>query len=80
MVSMRARLAGVFGRAKVNQILLVNTDREDRNFLYLTGFKGGMFEGSVLLARRNSMTLFVSPLEYGMAKRREAQGDEARAA
>lgn len=68
MVSMGSRLAGVFGRAKVDRILLVNTDREDSNFLYLTGFKGGMFEGTVLLAGRNSMTLFVSPLEYGLAK------------
>jgi Xaa-Pro dipeptidase len=69
MASMRGRLARVFSRARVRQILIVNTEREDSNFLYLTGLRGGMFEGSVLLVRRNSMTLFVSPLEYGIAKR-----------
>ncbi|MDE1865926.1 MAG: aminopeptidase P family protein [Candidatus Micrarchaeota archaeon] len=71
MHSMRARLAKVFSKAKVKQILIINTDREDSNFLYLTGFKGGLFEGTVLLARRSSMTLFLGPLEYGMAKRQK---------
>ncbi len=71
MVSMKPRLARLFARAKVSRILIMNTDREDSNFLYLTGFRGGMFEGSVLLARRSSMTLFVSPLEYGIAKRQK---------
>jgi Xaa-Pro dipeptidase len=68
MVSMKPRLARLFAYAKVNHILLINTDREDSNFLYVTGFKGGMFEGTVLLVRKNSMTLFCSPLEYGLAK------------
>jgi Xaa-Pro dipeptidase len=71
MHSMRARLARVFSKAKVKHILIINTDREDPNFLYLTGFKGGLFEGTVLLARRNSMTLFLGPLEYGIAKRQK---------
>lgn len=71
MQSMRARLAGVFSKAKVNQILIINTDREDPNFLYLTGLKGGLFEGTVLLVRKNSMTLFLGPLEYGIAKRQK---------
>jgi Xaa-Pro dipeptidase len=68
MVSMKGRLAKVFSKAKVNQILITNSDREDSNFLYLTGFKGGLFEGTILLAKRKSMTMFVSPLEYGIAK------------
>ena len=71
MVSMRPRLAKLFSKSKVRQILLLNTDTKDSNFLYLTGFRGGTFEGSVLLARKNSMTLFVSPLEYGIAKRQK---------
>jgi Xaa-Pro dipeptidase len=69
MISMKARLAKVFDNVSVNQILIINTGMEDSNFLYLTGFKDGLFEGSVLLVKRNSMALFVSPLEYGIAKR-----------
>lgn len=74
MASMRARLAKVFDNVKVKQVLIVNTDRADSNFLYLTGFNGGLFEGTMLLARRNSMTLFVSALEYGLAKRQKPKG------
>ena len=34
MVSMKPRLAKLFARAKVKQIFIINTDREDPNFLY----------------------------------------------
>jgi Xaa-Pro dipeptidase len=69
MVSMKPRLARLFANVKVKQILIINADREDSNFLYLTGFNGGLFEGTVLLVNRKSMTLFVGPLEYGLAKK-----------
>jgi Xaa-Pro dipeptidase len=69
MVSMKLRLARLFSKSKVKQVLIVNTAKEDPNFLYLTGFPTGWFEGAVLLARKESMTLFVNPLVYGMAKK-----------
>ena len=68
MISMKRRLERVFSGAGVDRILIMNTASKDSSFLYLTGFEGGVFEGAVLLVRRESMTLFVSPLEYGMAK------------
>ncbi len=71
MVSMKPRLARLFANVKVKQILIINSDGEDSNFLYLTGFNGGLFEGTVLLVNRKSMTLFVSPLEYGLAKKQK---------
>lgn len=69
MVSMKARLTRLFAKSKVNQILITNTSKKDPNFVYLTGFSDGVFEGSVLLVNKSSMTLFVDPLDYGTAKR-----------
>lgn len=66
---LRDRMRKVFSNAKgLQRILLVNTNSEDPNFLYMTDLQGGLFEGSLLLVTKKDVTLFTSPLEYGLAK------------
>ena len=65
---LREKLNRVFDSCKgVDRIVLVNTSEKDPNFTYLTGFKGGLFEESILLADRKGLTLFTSSLEYETA-------------
>lgn len=68
MRSVADRINKVFKNTKADIIFLINTDRADTNFLYLTGFTGGLFEGTVLIVTRKNMILPVSPLEYEIAK------------
>ncbi len=67
MRSARNRIAKVFKGAKVDAILLSNTKSQDPNFLYLTGFTGGVFEGDILIVMRGGEVLLTSPLEYEIA-------------
>ncbi len=68
------RIRKIFKEAKVERILLVNTNSEDPNFIYVTGLLGGLFEGNLLLITRKKITLFTSPLEYGLAKEQLKNG------
>jgi Xaa-Pro dipeptidase len=68
MRSVKGRLEKVFSNTKADAILLMNTKVEDSNFLYLTGFVGGMFEGTIMIVARDKLVLFESPLEYEIAK------------
>jgi Xaa-Pro aminopeptidase len=73
------RLHGVFARKEaigLNAILLVNTNSEDPNFVYMTDFTSGIFESSMLLLERRNgtVTLFTSPLEYGTAMAQKPKG------
>ncbi len=52
----------------VDAILISNTDRQDPNFTYITGFKSGIFEYDNLVLERSTATLFTSVLEYDTAK------------
>jgi len=61
------RIAKVFNGANVDAILLSNTKSQDPNFLYLTGFTGGVFEGDLLIAMRSKEVLITGPLEYEIA-------------
>lgn len=73
--TLKERINKVFSSAKsLNKILLVNTNSQDPNFVYLTDFSGGLFEGSYLLVTRTGITLFTSPLEYHTAKEQEIKG------
>jgi Xaa-Pro dipeptidase len=58
----------VFSHVKADAILLMNTNTEDSNFLYLTGFTGGIFEGTLLIVSRSRLILLVSVLEYEIAR------------
>jgi Xaa-Pro dipeptidase len=72
---LREKLDRVFGSCKgIDRIVLVNTSEKDPNFTYLTGFKGGLFEESILLADRKGLTLFTSSLEYETALKQRFDG------
>ncbi|MDE1768338.1 MAG: aminopeptidase P family protein [Candidatus Micrarchaeota archaeon] len=71
---LKNRLQKIFKHTKVSKILLVNTSSQDPNFVYLTDFYGGLFEGSILLVEKNGVTLFTYPLEYETAKSQAIKG------
>lgn len=63
----RNRLRKVFGnRDDVDAIVIINTNRADPTFYYLTGFIGdpGDFEDSIIVATRKRIFLIISPVEY----------------
>lgn len=66
--AIKDRAARVLDAAKVDRILLANTNSEDPNFVYITDLIGGLFEGNFLLIKKDSITLFTSPLEYELAR------------
>ena len=66
--AMKDRAARVLDAAEVDRILIVNTNSEDPNFVYITDLVGGLFEGNFLLIKKDSITLFTSPLEYELAR------------
>lgn len=68
MHSTANRVKKVFKNADVDVIVLMNSDKEDSNFLYLTGFSSGVFEDQLLIISKKRMILPVSGLEYEIAK------------
>ncbi len=73
------RLHKIFdGRKELDAILIVNssTSRTDANFLYLTGFKSGLFEGSYVVAERGKITVVTTKLECETAKAQTVDGME----
>jgi Xaa-Pro dipeptidase len=68
MRSVKNRIDKVFKNAEVDAILLLNTKTEDGNFLYLTGFDAGAFEGTAMIVTRRELVFFVSALDYEIAK------------
>ena len=71
------RLKKVFDSAKgIDEIMLVNSESGDPNFFYLTGFTSGVFEGNVLIAKRDRIYLFTNPLEYHTALQQKFDGLE----
>ncbi|EQD36694.1 peptidase M24 [mine drainage metagenome] len=51
----------------LDAVLLFNGSEESSNFLYMTGFTSGVFEGTPLLLLRDRMVIFSSVLEYSIA-------------
>jgi Xaa-Pro dipeptidase len=52
------------GKGKPEAILIYNRDRIDKNFLYLTGMNGGVFENCGVLCERDGRTyIFTTTLE-----------------
>jgi Xaa-Pro dipeptidase len=68
MRSVKDRIGKVFDNTDADAIVLLNTRTEDSNFLYLTDFTSGVFEGTLMIASRRRLILFASPLEYEIAK------------
>ncbi len=68
MASVSGRIKKIFKNTKADVIFLMNTQVQDSNFIYLTGFTSGVFEYSTLIVTRKKMILPVSVLEYEIAK------------
>ncbi len=68
MRSVKDRIKKVFDNTKADAIVILNTKTEDSNFLYLTGFTSGVFEGTVMIVSRKGLVLLANPLEYEIAK------------
>lgn len=69
MESAKGRLKKVFADADFDKALILDTNFDDSNFLYLTGYASGWYEGCVLLADRNGMKLFANRLICGTAEK-----------
>lgn len=69
MESAKGRLRKVFANADFDKALILDTNFDDSNFLYLTGYAPGWYEGCVLVADRNGMTLFANRLVCGTAEK-----------
>jgi Xaa-Pro dipeptidase len=68
MRSVAHRIRKIFTNTKADVIFLVNTENKDSNFIYLTGFTSGIFEGTPLIVTKKELILPVSVLEYEVAK------------
>lgn len=68
MNSVADRIKKVFSGTNADVIFLINTDQQDSNFIYLTGFTSGVFEGTPLIVTRKRLVLPCSILEYEIAK------------
>lgn len=72
---LKERLDRIFDSCKgIDRIVLVNSSEKDPNFTYLTGFKGGMFEGDILMADRKGIALYTGALEYETARQQGFSG------
>lgn len=58
----------------MDAIVLMNSLERDPNFMYLTGFVGGLFENDIIVATRKSITMFTNPLEYEIAFESKPRG------
>ncbi len=58
------------GHEGINKILISNGGENaiDKTFFYLSGVEAGLFEGSSIVATRDSLKMFVFPLEEEIAK------------
>lgn len=68
MRSVSNRIRNLFNNTDAEVVFIMNTGKEDSNFLYLTGFTSGVFEFNTLIATRKGLILPVSSLEYEIAK------------
>jgi Xaa-Pro dipeptidase len=69
MHSVSERIKKVFAKSDADVMFLINTNFQDSNFLYLTGFTSGVFESTPLIVTKKKLVLPVSILEYEIAKR-----------
>ena len=71
-----AKLRKIFSGAKTNLLLIKNSDEQDPNFKYLTGFTSGTFEDNFLIASRKKVSVLTSELEYETALSQAKEGVE----
>lgn len=73
--TVQKKLSKVFGSLKGAQaIILLNTNYQDPNFLYLTGFTSGLFEFTFTIIRKNRIDILSNELEYATGKAQEKAG------
>ncbi len=65
---MKRKLRSIFKDADFDALLTMNTDQQDSNFKYLTGFTSGIFEQTILIATPDMAVLLVSKLEEEAAR------------
>ncbi|MGI0141421.1 MAG: M24 family metallopeptidase [Candidatus Micrarchaeales archaeon] len=66
--SIKNKVAKIFAKAKnVDCLILANTSEQDPNFIYLTGYTSGVFEGDLLVVTRTKSFHITSQLEYETA-------------
>jgi Xaa-Pro dipeptidase len=73
VVPAKDRVRRVFenARADLDAIAVVNGGRADPNFFYISGYKGGLFEGSILFMFPDGrVEVLTTPLEEEAARRR----------
>ncbi len=68
MRSVSEQMKKLFKNTDADVVFIMNTGIEDSNFLYLTGFTGGVFEYNTLIATKRELILPISVLEYEIAK------------
>src|SRR5437588_3084350 len=72
---LRDKIRKVFDNLKnVDVIFLMNTEVHDPNFLYITGFKTGLYEGDRLIITKDMTYHFASPLSYETAMLEKKDG------
>ena len=72
---LRSKLGRIFSGVKgVDAIALVNSPDTDPNFLYVTGYTSGLFEGDVLIITKSEAYHLTSMLEYGTAMAQKVDG------
>jgi Xaa-Pro aminopeptidase len=60
-----ARIEKLFGSLKgVDALFIINTNKIDPTFRYLTGFTSGVFDDAIVIATRKKMFLIISPVDY----------------
>ena len=69
MESAKGKLGKVFANADFDKALILNTSFDDSNFLYLTGYAPGWYDGCALVADSNGMKLFANRLVCGTAEK-----------
>ena len=68
------KLKRIFTSLKGAQtILLLNTNYRDPNFLYVTGFKSGIFEMTFTIINRGKVEVLANELEYATGKSQETR-------
>ena len=75
MGSVLKRYKRLFEIAKgVDAAVIINSGSQDPNFHYLTGFNSGLFENSILIAKRKGAYLLTYALEYQDAEKQKFPG------
>ncbi len=73
--SLKPKLASIFANMKsADLIVLLNTNYRDPNFIYITGFKSGIFEFTFTIIKRNGIEILANELEFSAAKSQATKG------